>query len=324
MFNNFKEIKLEKTNLKILITGGSGLLTGRLAEFLGENHNITLLSRKNINNILSIKSLHTVTYHSLNDINPNVFDHDIIIHASGPNAIDSKVSHIASQYYNETKFFIDTASKSKTVKKFIFLSSIRAVSDNCQGIITENTNASPSSEYGKLKHSIENYLLKEKTEGNMMKIILRITNGYGRPVHYMSNCWNLIILDACRQAIKNKKITLRSKGMDYKDFIPIRTITEVIGNIVTDNECQASGIFNISSKESVRIIEFVELIIKKINNRLSTNINIELGSDEENKIPSSFTVDNTKIINNGWLKSIDHDKEINDLIEFCLNNQQEI
>ena len=215
------------------------------------------------------------------------------------------------------------ASISKNVKKFIFLSSIRVVSENFNGVITENTNVNPSSDYGKLKYLIENYLRDKCSENNMSKIVLRISNGYGHPVHHMSDCWNLVILDACRQAIINKKIVLRTKGDDYKDFIPIGTLTEVIGNIINDNQHEVFDIFNISSRKSVQIIEFIRLVSKELHNQLSMNIKIEPGEGRNKSNPSSFIIDNEKIANHGWLTPIDHKSEIKNLIKFCFENKRE-
>ena len=313
---------LEKNNLRILITGGSGLLAGRLAKFLSKHNSVTLLSRRNINNILESNSVYTINYQNQNDFNKDIIDHDIIIHASSPNAIDSKDINISKRYYEETKTLIDMASISKNVKKFIFLSSIRVVSENFNGVITENTNVNPSSDYGKLKYLIENYLRDKCSENNMSKIVLRISNGYGHPVHHMSDCWNLVILDACRQAIINEKIVLRTKGDDYKDFIPIGTLTEIIGNIINDNQHEVFDIFNISSRKSVQIIEFIRLVSKELHNQLSMNIKIEPGEGRNKNNPSSFIIDNEKIANHGWLTPIDHKREIKNLIKFCLENKR--
>ena len=151
-------IILEKNNLRILITGGSGLLAGRIAKFLSKYNHVTLMSRRNIKNILDNNSSYLINYQNQDNLNQDLIDHDIIIHTSSPNATDSKDTNVSKRYFEETKILIDMASNSKNVKKFIFLSSIRAVSDNYQGLITENTTVNPSSDYGKLKNEIEGFM----------------------------------------------------------------------------------------------------------------------------------------------------------------------
>ncbi len=306
--------------MRILITGGSGLLAGRLAKFLSKHNNVTLLSRKNIKNILEADSVYTMHYQNQNDFNQDIIDHDIIIHASSPNAIDSKDINISKRYLEETKTLIDMASISKNVKKFIFLSSIRVVSDNYQGLITENMAVNPSSDYGKLKNEIETYLRVKKSANNMSKIILRITNGYGYPIHNLSDCWNLVVMNICKQAIENGEIKLKSSGQAYKDFIPISTIAKVVNAIAIDENLDSTEIFNVSSGKSLKIIDFIMKVNEKLEFKLSKKIKISL-NNSDNALPAlNFTIDNSKIKNRQYIDKLDHDEEIDKLIDFCINN----
>ncbi len=306
--------------MRILITGGSGLLAGRLAKFLSKHNSVTLLSRKNIKNILEADSVYTMHYQNQNDFNQDIIDHDIIIHASSPNAIDSKDINISKRYLEETKTLIDMASISKNVKKFIFLSSIRVVSDNYQGLITENMAVNPSSHYGKLKNEIETYLRVKKSANNMSKIILRITNGYGYPIHNLSDCWNLVVMNICKQAIENGEIKLKSSGQAYKDFIPISTIAKVVNAIAIDENLDSTEIFNVSSGKSLKIIDFIMEINEKLEFKLSKKIKISL-NNSDNALPAlNFTIDNSKIKNRQYIDKLDHDEEIDKLIDFCINN----
>ena len=306
--------------MRILITGGSGLLAGRLAKFLSKHNSVTLLSRKNIKNILEADSIYTMHYQNQNDFNQDIIDHDIIIHASSPNAIDSKDINISKRYLEETKTLIDMASISKNVKKFIFLSSIRVVSDNYQGLITENMAVNPSSDYGKLKNEIETYLRVKKSANNMSKIILRITNGYGYPIHNLSDCWNLVVMNICKQAIENGEIKLKSSGQTYKDFVPISTIAKVVNAIAIDENLDSTEIFNVSSGKSLKIIDFIMEVNEKLEFKLSKKIKISL-NNSDNALPAlNFTIDNSKIKNRQYIDKLDHDEEIDKLIDFCINN----
>lgn len=311
---------MEKNNLRILLTGGSGLLAGRLAEFICKHNSVTLLSRKNIKNILDTNSFNIINYQNQSDLNQDMIDHDVIIHASGPNATDSKDANISKKYYEESKRLIDMASISKNVKKFIFLSSIRVVSENYQGIITENMIVNPSSDYGKLKRAVETYLYTKKSENNMSKIILRISNGYGYPIHNLSDCWNLVVMNVCKQAIENGEIKLKSSGQSYKDFIPISTIVKVVNDIAMDKNLDSKEIFNVSSGKSLKVIDFVNKIKSRLDFKLSKKIKVSLNYSDSRIPTSNFTIDNSKIRNHQYIGILDHDEEINKLIDFCINN----
>ncbi len=311
---------MEKNNLRILITGGSGLLAGRIAKFVSKYNSVTLLSRTNIKSFLDSDSIYSINYQNQNDLNQDIIDHDTIIHASSPNAADSKNTNISKRYYEETKTLIDMASVSKNVKKFIFLSSIRVISENYQGLITENMIVNPSSEYGKLKHEVETYLHTKKSENNMSKIILRISNGYGYPIHNLSDCWNLVVMNACKQAIENGEIKLKSSGQNYKDFIPISTIVEVVNAILMDKNLDSMETFNISSGKSSKVIDFIMKIKEKLESKLPKKIKISLNNSDNVLSASNFTIDNSKIKNRGYIDKLNHDEEIDKLIDFCINN----
>ena len=278
------------------------------------------MSRRNIKNILDNNSLYLINYQNQDNLNQDLIDHDIIIHTSSPNATDSKDTNVSKRYFEETKILIDMASNSKNVKKFIFLSSIRVVSDNYQGLITENTTVNPSSDYGKLKNEIETYLRVKKSANNMSKIILRISNGYGYPIHNLSDCWNLVVMNVCKQAIENGEIKLKSSGQTYKDFIPISTIAKVVNAIAIDENLNSTEIFNVSSGKSSKVIDFIMKVNEKLESKLSKKIKISL-NNSDNALPvSNFTIDNSKIKNRQYMDTLDHDEEIDKLIDFCINN----
>ena len=72
----------------ILITGGFGLLGGKLGQYLSENYNVILGSRsdKNVPNCLPIVKTVKIDWDDENSLNDACNMVDIVIHASGLNA----------------------------------------------------------------------------------------------------------------------------------------------------------------------------------------------------------------------------------------------
>ena len=304
--------------MKILITGGSGLLAGRLTNYLSHSNEITILSRKKISHLFDKKNIYTYTFASLNDLSDDFIKHDIVIHASGPNHDKCNDKNLVKKYIEETKHLVNLSSRNKYVKKFIFLSSIRSVSENTSGIITEDSLSNPVTNYGLLKENIEKYLCNYKSKNSMVKIILRLTNGYGYPAHSMSDCWDLVIMNVCQQAIIDGKIVLKSNGLDCKDFMPIQSMIEVIENILSDSSLNHTHIFNISSGTSIKVIDFIEKIKTILELKLSKNIPIEIKGKEGSAPSNSLVIDNSKIQKSGYLSDINHNQEIEDLINYCI------
>ena len=307
--------------MNIVITGGSGLIAGRLANSLSKNHTITLLSKKNISNFFNHPNIIVKKYKNISELTEIFVNQDAIIYTSGPNFADCKNNYLVQKYIKETDDVIKILAENKTVEKFLFLSSIRVISDDCEGLITEESACNPTSNYGRLKNTIEKNLINLNKIDGLSRIILRITNGYGFPAHKLSDCWSLVVMDICKQAVINKKIELRSDGQVYKDFIPISTITNTIENIITDENLKPIEIFNVSSGISVKVIDLINKIKKILEQKLSCNLEIQINETNKGKsIPKILSVDNTKIVDRGYMSYIDNDCEINHLIDYCMKN----
>tara|TARA_B100000579_G_scaffold258050_1_gene212461 strand:+ start:6380 stop:7309 length:930 start_codon:yes stop_codon:yes gene_type:complete len=307
--------------MNIVITGGSGLIAGRLANSLSKNHTITLLSKKNISSFFNHPNILVKKYKNISELTEIFVNQDAIIYTSGPNSADCKNDYLVQKYIKETDDIIKILAENKTVEKFLFLSSIRVISDDCEGLITEESVCNPTTNYGRVKNTIEKNLLNLNKIDGLNRIILRITNGYGFPAHKLSDCWSLVVMDICKQAVINKKIELRSDGQVYKDFIPISTITDTIENIITDENLKPVEIFNVSSGISVKVIDLINKIKKILEQKLSYNLEIQINKASNGKsIPKMFSVDNTKIVDRGYMSHIDNDCEINHLIDYCIKN----
>ena len=125
-------------------------------------------------------------------------------------------------------------------------------------------------------------------------------------------------MNICKQAVINGEIRLNSDGSDFKDFIPIKSIAEITNNIINNED--NSEIFNVSSGISTKVIDFIKKIKDILEIKLSKKIKISLNINSNNTVSASnFTVDNSKITDRQYMSMLNHDKEINNLIDFCVN-----
>ena len=131
--------------MNILITGGSGLIAGRLSEYIKKLHNVTIVSRSKLDPIENVKTLVT------NRIDTKTLSsQDVIVHAASPNHHQSNDANIREKYLKETKMLIDNASY-YGVKKFIFTSSTRVYGKFPIGNINEESDVSIEDNYSLMK-----------------------------------------------------------------------------------------------------------------------------------------------------------------------------
>lgn len=276
--------------LKILITGSSGFIGTNLIEFLKErNYNYDCISlRDGIPNI-------------------NYDKYNVIVHLSGI-AHDTSLTYQEKDYlsvnYRLTLELFKVFLNSKSVK-FISLSSIKAVCDESDFLITEKTIENPTSIYGKTKLMTDEYIMNFiKKQNNQLKqiYILRPCLIYG-----INSKGNLNLL--------NKYINLNLPWFlaafeNKKSLCNIKNLFFVIENLISNNI--NSGIYNISDNHvysTNQIIKSLAITNNKIIFFIKIPKNIILLSVKFldlfnnknkfkkilNKITHTLVVDNSKI-----------------------------
>ena len=227
-----------------------------------------------------------------------------IIHLAGIAHDLKKVNNPSVYYeinYNLTKDVFDKFINSNT-NIFIYISSIKAVSDHSDIPINEEVVANPITDYGKSKLLSENYILS-KLNGliNKKVYILRPTMIYGP-----GNKGNLTLLYSF--VSKNLPWPLASFN-NNRSFCYIKNFCFVINEILISNV--KSGIYNVCDDECISTNELVNIIastneskpillflpksmvtfIGKIGDHFSNTFN----SERLKKLTENFIVNNSKL-----------------------------
>lgn len=273
--------------MKITITGASGFVGSNLIEFLNKSNQIDKISLR----FESTKQTEIFC--------------DAIIHLAGK-AHDLKKVSKPREYYEAnfelTKQLFDVFLQSDA-KVFVFISSVKAVSDEVKDVLTEIKIPNPQTHYGKSKLLAENYILsKELPEWKRVFIL--------RPclIHGPGNKGNLNLL-----------YKIVSKGIPWplgafenqRSFCSIDNVCFVINEIL-DNENIPSGIYHLADDNSVSTNQLITLIAASQNKKASIwNISkkaitmlakigdvlhLPLNSERLQKLTESYVVSNQKIV----------------------------
>ena len=52
------------------------------------------------------------------------------------------------------------------------------------------------------------------------------------PTHAEADCWTLLVNDLCMQAVRDKKLVLRSSGIQQRDFITLQDVGRVVSHFL--------------------------------------------------------------------------------------------
>lgn len=236
---------------KILLSGASGFVGSNLSKYLTDlNYSIDSV---NIKTRIDNKILN---------------DCDVFIHLAGI-AHDLKGKYSKQDYfkvnYEFTKELYNIFLKSNS-KIFVFFSSIKAVADYSDDILTEKSTPNPKTAYGESKLLAENYIIKHSCKVDQKVFILRPCM-----IHGKNNKGNL-----------NDLYKFINLGLPWpfglyentRSFCSIDNLLFVIEKLISNENIQ-SGIFNLADSEPLSTNEVAALIAKS-QNRKFNKINIPI------------------------------------------------
>lgn len=310
--------------MRVLISGGFGFVGGRLAQHLYHaGHQVVLGSRslRSPPKWLPESEVVTMDWNDSSALATVCAGIDVIIHASGMNAQDSVASPSDALALNglATAHLLDAGCKTR-VKRFIYLSTAHVYGSPLEGTITEETCARNLHPYAASHLAGESVVLYATEQEQIEGIVLRLSNAFGAPAHTEANCWMLLVNDLCRQAVNLGSMTLRSTGLQRRDFIPLQDLALAVAHIIDlSNNQICGGLFNVGSGKSSPIIDMVELIQTRCTEVLGYTPEIIRPQLSKNEQSSSLDYRIDKLLSTGASLSGNSVVEIDATLRMCQN-----
>jgi nucleoside-diphosphate-sugar epimerase len=279
--------------MKIAITGVTGFIGQNLMRYLSDI-DVLGISRgsKGVN----------ITYQELS---LNIFNKQkAFIHLAGK-AHDLKKTSDDKEYFEVntelTKRLFDQFLESKC-ETFIYMSTVKAVADHINGVLTEGVKPIPITVYGKSKLAAEEYILSKKNLKDKRVYILRPCM-----IHGPNNKGNLNLL-----------YSFVSKGIPYpfgkylnrRSFVSVENLCFIIKELINNAKIE-SGIYNIADDTSLSTIDLVKIMSKVLDKptriiklpklfvifiaKIGDFLPIPINSERLLKLTENYEVSNLKI-----------------------------
>ncbi|WP_185218504.1 NAD-dependent epimerase/dehydratase family protein [Sphingobacterium mizutaii] len=275
--------------MKILVTGASGFVGQNLIDYLKRYPEVEV-------EIISLRNPKWI------DVELN--DYNAIIHLAGK-AHDTSNTEDDSSYFEinrDLTIKLFKKFKDSNVKDLLYFSSVKAVADSVEGILTENVLPNPITPYGRSKMEAENFLISEPIKDDQRVFILRPCM-----IHGPGNKGNLNLL-----------FNVVQKGLPWplgafhneRSFLSIDNLSFLIYQILNNNTLK-SNVYNLADDEFVSTNQLVDLISKVLGKKSKLlNINtsiiknlvkigdvlpLPLNSERLKKLTESYCVSNDKI-----------------------------
>lgn len=252
--------------MRVLITGGLGYLGGRLAQYLvlQSGYEVSLGSRRGIEALdwLPQAKVIKTQWDSSSDLERACMGADAVVHMAGMNAQDCAGDAVAALEFNgvATARLVQAAIR-QGVKRFVYVSTAHVYGSPLCGVITEETCPASLHPYATSHRAGEDVVRNAHDSGKIEGIVIRLSNSFGFPVHQEANCWMLLVNDLCRQAVVERHLTIRSAGLQQRDFVTLHDVSRGILHVLNmPHATMVDGVFNLGGGRALRIIDMVEMI----------------------------------------------------------------
>lgn len=308
---------------RILITGGLGFVGGRLAKKLAGKCDVMVSTRKNIEQ--GILQQHGEVKHILHNqllsIERFPKSIDTVIHLAALNEWDclKQPSEAIKVNIDETRIILENAINTG-VKNFIYFSTAHIYGSPLQGIITEQTLPFPVHPYAITHKAAEDYVVAAALKKRIHSIVIRLSNSFGAPELSSVNRWTLLTNDLCRQAIEKESLTLLSNGCQYRDFVCLSDVEDIIDNMVSRAEDFTKIIYNLGAGISMRVIDMANLIASLYTSLFDKSIpvNLPVGTIATEEPTLIFSI--ARLVSEGCIIKNDICAELRQLLQFCHQN----
>ena len=315
---------------KILITGVTGYIGGRLLEYLSCNNSYEICgTSRHIPPALQNKFPQTKFYNidllNLGDFSDEFCEQvDCIVHLAAANEIVSAKNPVRAAELNTLASIrlLETAKKC-LVSRFIYLSTAHVYGTPLTGHLDESSHCAPTHPYAITHKAAEDFVLAAHKKQELEGVVLRLSNSFGAPLCSSVNRWSLLLNEMSRNIIENGSVIMKSSGKGVRDFITLTDVCRAIEFFIrADINVLDDGLFNLGGNNSMRIIDMVNLLIDRCEYVLGFRPDLIKDNklDYNMAIADNLYYNTSKISNAGFNLVGDSDKEIDKLLMFCKEN----
>lgn len=319
--------------MRILITGGMGLVGGRLAQWLVQSgrHEVCIATRSLVAGPvawLPRAQVCSINWNSASELRTLCEGFDIVAHLAGANAPDSAADPAMAYEFNvvATARLVEAAIKAG-VRRILYLSTAHVYGSPLQGEISERNCPFPIHPYAISHRAAEDIVRAAHATGKLEGVVARVSNAFGAPTHVSANCWMLLVNDLCRQAVLDRQLVLNSSGQQFRDFVPLKVASAALAHLLEEPIVAAGdGLFNLGGNWSVKVLDVALRIGALAENLLGHSLKLHHHPNETGPAPASLQYDTKRLHESGFYMDSQAyvNEEIQRLLEFCKLHHAEL
>lgn len=308
---------------RVLITGGFGYLGGRIAVELASNPEwlVRLASRKAQAAPSWLPQAETVAMDVLEagSLSAAMADVQAVVHLAALNENECVTDPGRAVLINTLGTLNALqAAIAAGVQRFIYFSTAHVYGAPLVGDISEQTLPRPMHPYAITHHAAEDFVLAAHDQKKITGIVVRLSNGFGAPTHPDVDRWTLLVNDLCRQAVQNRKLVLRSSGLQQRDFITLTDVGRAVEHLLGLSQPDyGDGLFNLGGDNSLSVWDMVQRISQRCQITLGYLPSIERPAPRPDEQIATLSFRSDKLQKTDFMLHGNLDEEIDRTLLVC-------
>jgi UDP-glucose 4-epimerase len=241
---------------------------------------------------------------------------EVVIHLAGANEVAMAES--------PERGLADTVAAAQRiadsgVARVIYFSTVHVYGDALVpgAVVSETTPALPMHPYAASRLACEEVF----GQSGASCLVFRLTNGVGAPAGPEVQRWSLVANELCREGAVSGRLTLRTSGVQWRDFIALVDVESALSALVGRDF--DSGLYNLGSGRSVTVRALAGLIQDSF---------VALGQARPDLVappppdvpPGPYTIDVSRLSELGLPARTPLRAAVDETVRFCLAHAQQL
>lgn len=242
---------------------------------------------------------------------------DAVIHLAGPSEVFAATD--PDRLLHDTVMaatHVGQAAHDANVPRVTYLSTVHVYGVRAhEGIaLTESLRPEPRHLYPVSRLASEHALAS--LVGDQVLVVLRMSNAVGAPARPDLERWTLVTNDLARQAVVSGTMTLRTPGLQGRDFVALVDVCGILEASI-DRDRVPGGTYNLASGSSVSIRALAELVQDEVERQTGRRPTLT-APDAGGQVATSFDVDVSRLAALGLAPATPLADAVAETVAFCV------
>lgn len=308
-----------------LVTGAGGYIGGRLVPMLvGEGWDVRAIVREPAPRLGVAETICDLAGDPGPALDEACQGVDTVIHLAGESEVVAArdPAWALSSTVVATERIRSAAARAE-VKRVVYLSTVHVYGAQivAGATLTEDLCPQPRTAYAIARLASEH--LVASSPGYEL-VVLRLTNSVGAPDDPHVDRWSLVANDLCRQGAVSGALTLRSSGMQWRDFVPLADVCRGICRAaLVDGNVLPHGTYNLASGTPTTVRELARMIQDTFE--IETGERPVLNAPEPGaERPDPYYVSTDRATRHGLVAGSPLAQAVQDTARFCLEHREDL